>query len=300
MRNAKDMEPQLVCEVLLCTVRVLRESLLKDAEGGQVQLQSITSFGKSGKKDKEKGEIHPPFSFELVSPNRRTYTLQATSRPDLDGWTSAIRYCCENMLVGGGHSATSGGGYAGGVGGGGGGGGAGESKAGGGGGGGMMSGGMQGVLAQSSECADCGTPGANWAVINLGIVVCISCSGVHRSLGVHISKVRVARCATRYALCVGVCVSISISILGCFFIITYLIKYLICSVSGGVCKNDPSHPHYPHNAHQCMPIHTSTESPLFTLYIILFHSSIPWYQLVFIFRRCALLHWTVGTQPSLK
>ena len=198
MRNAKDMEPQLVCEVLLCTVRVLRESLLKDAEGGQVQLQSITSFGKSGKKDKEKGEIHPPFSFELVSPNRRTYTLQATSRPDLDGWTSAIRYCCENMLVGGGHGATWGGGYAGGVGGvgggggdvgGGGGGGAGESKAGGEGGGGMMSGGMQGVLAQSSECADCGTRGADWAVINLGIVVCISCSGVHRSLGVHISKV---------------------------------------------------------------------------------------------------------------
>jgi hypothetical protein len=53
----------------------------------------------------------------------------------------------------------------------------------------MMSGGMQGVLAQSSECADCGTRGADWAVINLGIVVCISCSGVHRSLGVHISKV---------------------------------------------------------------------------------------------------------------
>ena len=140
----------------------------------------------------------------------------------------------------------------------------------------MMSGGMQGVLAQSSECADCGTPGANWAVINLGIVVCISCSGVHRSLGVHISKVRVvARCATRYALCVGVCVSISISILGCFFIITYL----ICSVSGGVCKNDPSHPHYPHNAHQCMPIHTSTDSPHTVCFISFLHSvvSIPWY-----------------------
>jgi hypothetical protein len=32
--------------------------------------------------------------------------------------------------------------------------------------------------------------GPDWASINIGIVMCIECSGVHRSLGVHISKVR--------------------------------------------------------------------------------------------------------------
>ncbi|KAH7840400.1 hypothetical protein Vadar_016367 [Vaccinium darrowii] len=39
-------------------------------------------------------------------------------------------------------------------------------------------------------CAECGTPDPDWASLNLGILMCIECSGVHRNLGVHISKVR--------------------------------------------------------------------------------------------------------------
>ncbi|XP_023551323.1 ADP-ribosylation factor GTPase-activating protein AGD4-like isoform X2 [Cucurbita pepo subsp. pepo] len=39
-------------------------------------------------------------------------------------------------------------------------------------------------------CAECGTPEPKWASLNLGILLCIECSGVHRNLGVHISKVR--------------------------------------------------------------------------------------------------------------
>uniref|UniRef100_A0A672MDW8 Arf-GAP with coiled-coil, ANK repeat and PH domain-containing protein n=1 Tax=Sinocyclocheilus grahami TaxID=75366 RepID=A0A672MDW8_SINGR len=42
----------------------------------------------------------------------------------------------------------------------------------------------------NSTCCDCGQPEPRWASINLGITLCIQCSGIHRSLGVHFSKVR--------------------------------------------------------------------------------------------------------------
>eukprot|EP01129_Flabellula_baltica_P011773 TRINITY_DN5205_c0_g1_i3.p1 TRINITY_DN5205_c0_g1~~TRINITY_DN5205_c0_g1_i3.p1 ORF type:complete len:487 (+),score=95.27 TRINITY_DN5205_c0_g1_i3:772-2232(+) len=39
-------------------------------------------------------------------------------------------------------------------------------------------------------CADCKFPNPTWASINLGILLCLDCCGVHRNLGVHISKAR--------------------------------------------------------------------------------------------------------------
>uniref|UniRef100_A0A2K6MRE4 Arf-GAP with coiled-coil, ANK repeat and PH domain-containing protein n=1 Tax=Rhinopithecus bieti TaxID=61621 RepID=A0A2K6MRE4_RHIBE len=42
----------------------------------------------------------------------------------------------------------------------------------------------------NASCCDCGLADPRWASINLGITLCIECSGIHRSLGVHFSKVR--------------------------------------------------------------------------------------------------------------
>lgn len=39
-------------------------------------------------------------------------------------------------------------------------------------------------------CADCDSKGPRWASWNLGVFLCIRCAGIHRNLGVHISKVK--------------------------------------------------------------------------------------------------------------
>ncbi|CAI9735279.1 arf-GAP with GTPase, ANK repeat and PH domain-containing protein 1 isoform X10 [Octopus vulgaris] len=39
-------------------------------------------------------------------------------------------------------------------------------------------------------CTDCGATNPDWASINLGALICIECSGIHRNLGTHLSRVR--------------------------------------------------------------------------------------------------------------
>lgn len=121
---------------------------------------------------------HFQLSFEIVGPGRKSYVLQAESTKDLKEWTSALRRCIENELVSGGNGRNSWRR-------------SGSDKNG------QFNIRHDGVSAKILEimennntCADCRAPNPDWASINLGIVICIRCSGVHRSMGSHISQVR--------------------------------------------------------------------------------------------------------------
>uniref|UniRef100_A0A3B3BNG1 Arf-GAP domain-containing protein n=1 Tax=Oryzias melastigma TaxID=30732 RepID=A0A3B3BNG1_ORYME len=42
----------------------------------------------------------------------------------------------------------------------------------------------------NSSCCDCGAPDPGWLSTNLGILTCIECSGIHREMGVHVSRIQ--------------------------------------------------------------------------------------------------------------
>ncbi|GAB5359787.1 hypothetical protein AAMO2058_000572200 [Amorphochlora amoebiformis] len=132
----------------------------------------VISSVKEAKNASASSSENRPFTFSLSNPqNSREYLLQATSERDMVSWISALRGVAERKLyaltperndVKGRKSVGA------------------QQEA--------------SLFAEIKElnpmCADCGDVSPDWAVINKGFLICIACSGVHRSLGVQLSKVR--------------------------------------------------------------------------------------------------------------
>jgi hypothetical protein len=53
------------------------------------------------------------------------------------------------------------------------------------------------TLPENRLCADCGSNAPKWASFSIGYFVCLECSGIHRAMGTHITKVRRARACRR-------------------------------------------------------------------------------------------------------
>lgn len=45
-------------------------------------------------------------------------------------------------------------------------------------------------IPENGSCADCKTRGATWVSLEFGVLICINCSGVHRSFGMQITRIR--------------------------------------------------------------------------------------------------------------
>ncbi|ETO09355.1 hypothetical protein RFI_28022, partial [Reticulomyxa filosa] len=123
-------------------------------------------------KVKERFDHELKFVFELISPSRRVYTLQAENEKDFIAWTSVLKNQVHRLLrrrtLDTPKSRTSS----------------------------QLEVNKQKhtikneIQANNPICADCGKKEPEWVSINMGVMVCISCSGVHRSLGTHVSKIR--------------------------------------------------------------------------------------------------------------
>lgn len=104
-----------------------------------------------------------PYCFEIIDSSQNKFLLQATSEADLQDWVDAARRSTESMLEKQSHRMSV----------------HPEQQS-----------VIDEIVAQNDACADCGQAPAEWVSINIGCLLCIECSGIHRSLGVHVSKVR--------------------------------------------------------------------------------------------------------------
>ena len=111
------------------------------------------------------------FEFVIVSLDNKQWQFEAGSAEDRDEWVAAIEQQILSSLQGNESSKSKG-----------------------------STGGhlsdqatitrLRSDIRGNTRCVDCDAMNPDWASLNLGVLVCIECSGIHRNLGSHISRVR--------------------------------------------------------------------------------------------------------------
>uniref|UniRef100_A0A8C2G087 ArfGAP with GTPase domain, ankyrin repeat and PH domain 1 n=1 Tax=Cyprinus carpio TaxID=7962 RepID=A0A8C2G087_CYPCA len=109
------------------------------------------------------------FEFIIVSLTGQTWNFEATSYEERDAWVQAI----ESQILASLQSCESS-----------------KQKS-------RLSSQSEAIALQSvrnmrgnMRCVDCEAQNPDWASLNLGALICIECSGIHRNLGTHLSRVR--------------------------------------------------------------------------------------------------------------
>ncbi|XP_009300561.1 arf-GAP with GTPase, ANK repeat and PH domain-containing protein 1 isoform X2 [Danio rerio] len=109
------------------------------------------------------------FEFVIVSLTGQTWNFEATSYEERDAWVQAI----ESQILASLQSCESS-----------------KQKS-------RLSSQSEAIALQSvrnmrgnTRCVDCEAQNPDWASLNLGALICIECSGIHRNLGTHLSRVR--------------------------------------------------------------------------------------------------------------
>ncbi|XP_077927615.1 arf-GAP with GTPase, ANK repeat and PH domain-containing protein 1 isoform X2 [Halichoerus grypus] len=127
-------------------------------------LRNIYSSGSTNTEEQEEN-----FEFIIVSLTGQTWHFEATTYEERDAWVQAI----ESQILASLQSCESS-----------------KNKS-------RLTSQSEAMALQSirnirgnSHCVDCETQNPNWASLNLGALMCIECSGIHRNLGTHLSRVR--------------------------------------------------------------------------------------------------------------
>jgi hypothetical protein len=217
VRSAEDLQPREVASLVVCNVR---EGPKEAGSEGSVGVGVTRATGEGGEVEAELSNVRHGFS--LRTPGRRVWVLQAPSQRQADEWVRVLRRYAERLLVSGGRASIAAGGVLeelrrgalaeasrlrarerrekrgptveeesdedlevsdedlgdegeeadvtpGDV--------PSDPR-------------LARLQERNPRCADCGAPRPDWASLNLGVLLCIGCSGVHRGMGVKVSKVR--------------------------------------------------------------------------------------------------------------